>query len=134
MGPERFKKMTSAELIEAAYDAKLGISRAFAIEELALRSLIEPDLLPAACAAIASDRRIGFHAGVPIGWLGADAIFLASNNRSALSALLREMEAWSASEQEDLVRHWAGKGKLIELTRQLQESFNWRPSYLLETA
>lgn len=101
-----FAKLDDISLAAASFEQKLGISRALAIEELAKRALNKPELLPEACKAIAIDRRIGFHAGFPVGWLGADLIFLSGQDR-AIRCLLSEMDAWEPTEQEDLVRHWA---------------------------
>lgn len=127
--PQReFDRLGDAALIASANNSELGLARGFAIEELARRALKKSELLHAACSAISSDRRIGFHTGVPLGWLGADAIYL-SKMHSAVEALLREMDSWEASEQEDLVRHWAGKGRLAEVTQELESSYNWHPRY-----
>lgn len=120
--------MQDEALIAAANDSKLGLARALAIETLAARALVDSKLLDVACSAIASERKIGFHVGMPLGWLGADKIFLSGQNM-ALQALLFEMASWQADEQADLVRHWAGKGKLGELTAELIAQFGWQPRY-----
>lgn len=123
-----FNELDDSSLINAASDTKLGLSRAFAIETLASRALQKYDLLDATCKAISSERAIGFHAGMPIGWLGADKIFL-SGQEIAIQKLLFEMNSWSATEQEDLVRHWAGRGKFDQLSSELKKNFNWQPRY-----
>ena len=123
-----FNQLDDDLLIESANDQNLGLARGLAIEELARRALAKSELLLAACAAIGGDRRIGFHAGAPLGWLGADEIYR-SKVSSAIEALLSEMDGWEASEQEDLVRHWAGKGRLVEVTHELERMYQWEPRY-----
>jgi hypothetical protein len=67
--------MDDGAYVAAANNTKLGLSRAFAIVALAARALENSELLDAACTAISDDRAIGFHVGMPAGWLGADKIF-----------------------------------------------------------
>jgi hypothetical protein len=123
-----FSKLSDEALAGEALNENLGYSRAQAIAELANRALAKPGLLESAVKAIGSDRRMGFHSGPPLGWFGADAIYLSGQER-AIRALLREMDNWEPFEQEDLVRHWAGKGRLAVLTRELQDLYGWVPSY-----
>ena len=123
-----FAKMGDQELVEAALDERLGFNRAKAIGELARRAVVRTELLELACKAIASHRRIGFHSGPPLGWFGADEIYL-SGREEAVRALLQQMDDWEPTEQEDLVRHWAGKRGLVELTKELQETYGWVPRY-----
>lgn len=125
---KKFDALDDHALIQQIQDSNLGLALPFAIDELAARALARADLLDAACAAISSDRRVRFHAGVPAGWLGADRIFQ-SGQREAISKLLEAMSMWEATEQEDLVSHWAGKGRLAELTLQLSSLYGWRPHY-----
>ncbi len=125
-----FMAMDDIALIAAANNNKLGLARAFAIEALAARALEKSELLDVVCAAISGDRTIGFHVGMPVGWLGADKIF-SSGQELAIRKLLTEMNNWQANEQEDLVRHWAGKGKLNALTADLMRDHGWQPRYEL---
>lgn len=125
-----FSGISDEPLIKAAFDVKLGFDRARAIVELANRALVKPALLESACKAISSDRRLGFHERAPLGWFGADQIFL-SGQQSAIGRLLKEMNHWADTEQEDLVRHWAGKGGLRSLTLDLKRSYGWTPLYKL---
>lgn len=120
--------LDNAELIAQASNPRLGYSRAFAIEALAARALDQPRLLDIVCPIISQDNRIGFHAGMPLGWLGADKIFL-SGQELAMKRLFQEMDSWQASEQEDLVRHWAGNHKLAQLTAEFKQRFAWNPRY-----
>lgn len=120
--------MQDESLIAAANDSKLGMAKALAIEALAARALVDEKLLDAACSAIASERKIGFHVGMPLGWLAADKIFL-SGESLALRALLLVMAGWHVEEQADLVRHWAGNGRLGTLTAELSAQFGWQPRY-----
>jgi hypothetical protein len=128
MNTKQFADVDDRALVSASQDAGLGLARAFAIEELAGRALKNPQLLADACAAISSDKRIGFHTGAPLGWLGADRLFL-SGQEEAIRHLLNAMNAWDATEQEDLVRHWAGKGRLKVLTQELSLRYGWSPRY-----
>jgi hypothetical protein len=128
MKPISFSEYNDQELIKFALDETLGFNRARAIEALANRALINSGLLEAACKAISSDRHIGFHSGPPLGWFGADQIFL-SEQKLAINALLEEMNTWEPTEQEDLVRHWAGRRGLVELTKELGTSYDWIPRY-----
>lgn len=123
-----FTELSDQELVTAAGNESLGMSRGLAIEELASRALLDQKLLPDACTAISSDRRIGFHAGAPLGWFGADRIYLSGQER-AIRHLLEEMGDWDATEQEDLVRHWAGKGGLAALSQDLERRFGFVPRY-----
>jgi len=61
-------ELDNAALIIAANNTNLGISRAFAIEALAIRAMANFDLLDEACKAIASEKTISFHFGMPAGW------------------------------------------------------------------
>mgnify|MGYP001545744026 CR=1 FL=1 len=130
MSGEKFSGLKDIELVSAALDSKLGFSRAHAIVALVDRALAKPDLLGDACKAISVDRRVGFHKGSPLGWFGADRIFL-SGKKDAIRALLNEMELWDSSEQEDLVRHWSGSRGLDALTHELVEAYGWVPRYNL---
>jgi hypothetical protein len=123
-----FKEFKDDELLLASRDTKLGIARGLAIEELARRALGNPRLLDPVCEAISSDRKLGFHARAPIGWLGANCLYI-SRQEQAVKCLLTWMNTWEANEQEDLVRHWAGKGNLATLSRELHDSYGWSPKY-----
>ncbi len=125
-----FGTLDDATLLKAALDVGLGHGRAKVVVELADRALSRPELLRDALKAIAIDKRIGFHHGAPVGWFGADHLFLSQQER-AIGALLKEMDSWEASEQEDLVRHWAGRGRLAELTGELSLKYDWSPRYKL---
>lgn len=127
-----FSKLSDKALIDASFDEQLGFTRARVITELAVRALTNPNLMDSACKAISSDRSIGFHKGAPLGWFGADELYL-SGQEHAIRTLLHEMDNWEPTEQEDLVRHWAGKRGLISLTRELQELYGWIPRYQLQT-
>lgn len=126
--PANFNALDDVALVNAANDESLGNNRARAIVELVERALTKPELIADACAAIASDKRIGFHKGAPLGWFGADRIFL-SQQKNAMIALLREMDSWEYTEQEDLVQHWAGKQGLAALTHDLRIKYGWSPRY-----
>ncbi len=121
-------ELDTASLIAAANNTKIGISRAFAIEALAIRAMSKFDLLDEACKAISSEKTIGFHFGMPAGWLGADAIFLAAQ-KIPMQRLLDEMNSWTANEQQDLVRHWAGRGSDEQMTIDFKREYNWQPRY-----
>ena len=123
-----FTKLSDEALAGEALNESLGYSRAQAIIELTNRALVKPELLESAVKAIGTDRRIGFHEALPLGWFGADAIYLSGQER-AMHALLREMDNWEPTEQEDLVRHWAGERGLAVLTRELQDLYGWVPRY-----
>lgn len=123
-----FEKLDDRELADAALDEKLGFARAKAIVELANRALKNPDLLDSVCTAISSDRSIGFHKQAPLGWFGADHIYL-SGQEHAMRALLSELDKWSSTEQEDLVRHWAGRRGIAAVTKELKELYGWNPHY-----
>ena len=127
-----FSKLNDQDLATAAFDESLGFSRAKAITELASRAVANPDLLDRACEAITSARRVGFHSGPPLGWFGADEIYL-SGRADAMRALLRHMNDWDPTEQEDLVRHWAGRRGVAELSRELHVTFQWEPRYRSES-
>lgn len=127
-----FTRLNDQELVAAAGNESLGMSRGLAIEELASRALRNQALLPQACAAISSDRRIGFHSGPPLGWFGADRIYL-SGQEPAIRHLLKEMSVWDATEQEDLLRHWAGKGGLAKLSHELERRYGFVPRYQATT-
>ncbi|MGC0111414.1 hypothetical protein, partial [Ralstonia pseudosolanacearum] len=107
---------------------KLGFARAKAIVALANRALKNPDLLDSACKAISSDRSVGFHQQAPLGWFGADHIYL-SGQEQAMRALLAELDKWSPTEQEDLVRHWAGRRGIAAVTEELKALYGWNPRY-----
>ncbi len=128
MAKHDFKTLPDAELIAAARDERLGIARGLAIEALADRALANPELLPDACAVISNDRRIGFRTGPPLGWFGADRIYLSGQER-AIRKLLEAMAGWDATEQADLVRHWAGKSGLAALSRELEQRYAFEPLY-----
>jgi hypothetical protein len=123
-----YSAYTDGALIAAAHETRLGLARASAIDELARRALADEALLPAVCAAITTDHALGFH-HLPIGWLAADTLFL-SGHRPALAALLAEMLGWSATEQADLVRHWARGVGIKALTARLQADYSWTPAYV----
>jgi len=127
MAQDDFTSMSEQRLVKAALDVSLGNYRAKAIAELTERALVKTELLLIACKAISSDRRVGIH-HLPLGWFGADKIFL-SGRDDAMRALLREMDSWEPAEQEHLVRHWAGAGKLNVLTQKLGETYGWLPRY-----
>ena len=128
MAEPDFTGLTDEQLIVAAHNERLGLSRAFAIEELVKRASRDPNLVRAACAAISSDRRIRSRMGIPVGWLGADWIYL-SGQEHIIRRLLEEMASWDAIEQEDLIRHWAGNGKLAALSRELEQRYGFVPRY-----
>lgn len=128
MSGENFSGLRDAELVSLALDSKLGFERAHAIVALVDRALAKPDLLGDACKAISTDRRVGFHKGAPLGWFGADRIFL-SGKKDAIRVLLNEMQSWDSTEQEDLVRHWAGSRGVDVLTRELVQDYGWVPGY-----
>ncbi len=46
-----------------------------------------------------------------------------------MRALLSEMDKWASTEQEDLVRHWAGKRGIATVTNELREEYGWMPRY-----
>lgn len=123
-----FAKLDDRALAEAALDEKLGFVRAKAIMELADRALTNPALLDRVREAISTDRSIGFHRQAPLGWFGADQIYL-SGQEHAMRALLAEMNSWSSSEQEDLVRHWAGRRGIAVVTEELKALYGWSPRY-----
>lgn len=106
------------------------VDAAKAISELAERALEDAIPMPTVCDLIGRFRQVGIHTGPPLGWFGADALFL-SGQQDAIRELLSEMNDWSLTEQEDLVRHWAGKGGLVKLTKQLVETYAWQPKYHL---
>jgi len=116
------------DLIAFTQKDNTGLIRGLAIAELARRAVANHALLEAAYAAIRSEKRIGFHAGFPAGWLGADEIYL-SQDAAAIRGLLHEMDSWEDTEQEDLVRHWAGKDGLAALTSKLRTVYGWEPRY-----
>ena len=120
-----FKTVDKAKLIRASLDVTLGVSRALAIEELTSRALADPTLLRAACVAISSDRRLGFHSGPPLGWLGADRIFL-SEQLEPMVALLKAMDHWDPVEQQDLMTHWAGTRGVSALAAEFEQAYGWR--------
>lgn len=126
-----FSLLDDLAVTKSAFDENLGFNRARAIVELANRALTDPSLLESACKAIASDRRIGFHKRAPVGWFGADHIFL-SGQSHAIHLLLKEMDKWEPAEQEDLVRHWAGAHGLATLTHELRKKYGWVPRYELK--
>ncbi len=119
------------EVIEAAFDETLGYNRARAIVELVYRALDKPELLPQACRAIETDKKIGVRTGTPLGWFGADEIYLSGQER-AIRFLLNAMKTWDAHDQQDLVAHWAGSRMLPKLTQELKERYGWTPRYPLD--
>ncbi|MCK4131947.1 hypothetical protein [Ralstonia pseudosolanacearum] len=123
-----FAKLDDLALADSALDEKLGFARAKAIVALANRALKNPDLLDRACKAISSVRSVGFHRQAPLGWFGADHIYL-SGQEHAMRALLAELDNWSPTEQEDLVRHWAGRRGIAAVTEELKELYGWNPRY-----
>jgi len=123
-----FERLLDEELKLAVADERLGMRRAGAIEELAKRALANPTLLGDVYAVIRSERTIGMHTLAPLGWLAADVLFL-SGQEGAIRGLLQDMSGWTAPEQEDLVRHWAGKGRLSELTEELMRRYGWMAAY-----
>ncbi len=128
--PIGFTDFDQAALIEAAHDETRGLSRGHAIVELVNRGLANPELLENACKAISSDRRMGIHK-LPHGWLGADQIYN-SGNQTALRALLNEMNSWDEVEQENMIAHWEGHNQRAKLTKQLTETYGWKPRYRIE--
>jgi hypothetical protein len=123
-----FAKYSDSELIGASLDNALGLQRALAISELAVRALDQPELLPHAIRAIETDKKIRIHTGTPLGWLGADDIY-SSGREPAIRCLLKAMEQWDEYEQQDLVRLWAGPTTLPVLTKELKEKYGWTPRY-----
>lgn len=123
-----FTSLDDAALIRASLDTTLYYDRNRAIAELAIRSLDRPELLPHACRAIESDKKIGIRTGPPLGWFGADEIFLSGQER-AIRFLLEAMKTWDAYDQQDLVAHWAGSRTLPKLTQELNEKYGWTPRY-----
>jgi hypothetical protein len=111
-------------LLATARDPARGLLRAQAMEELASRALIEPALLPDVVALISSERRMGIKTGPPLGWLAADRLYLSGQER-AIAALLRAMQGWSREEQEDLLRHWAGRRGLPALLAELGPRYGY---------
>ena len=81
-----FAKLSDQVLAVEALNESLGYTRAQAIVELTNRALAKPELLGSAIKAIGSDRRIGFHVAPPLGWFGADEIYL-SGQEHAMRAL-----------------------------------------------
>jgi len=104
--PIGFTDFDEAALIAAGHDETRGLSCGHAIVELVNRALLKPELLEIACKAISSDRRMGIHT-YPNGWFGADQIYN-SGSKTALRALLNEMNSWDEVEQENMIAHWAG--------------------------
>ncbi|AQW30139.1 hypothetical protein ACKZDW_16560 [Ralstonia syzygii subsp. celebesensis] len=123
-----FAELDDLALADSALDEKLGFAQAKAIVALANRALKNPDLLDSACKAISSDRSVGFHRQAPLGWFGADHIYL-SGQEQAMRALLAELDKWSPTEQEDLVRHWAGRRGIAAVTEELKALYGWNPRY-----
>lgn len=131
MKKQDFSNLSDSELFRIASTSESGSGRLPAIFALVERALREHSLLPGVCKIISSDRRIGFHKGAPLGWFAADQIFL-SGQKPAIEILLREMSAWDSQEQEDLIRHWAGRQGLGTLTRELEANYGWMPRYELD--
>ena len=125
MSSADFKAASKADLIRASLNKTLGLRRALAIDELASRALADPTLRTAACVAISSDRRMGDHAGPPLGWLGADRIYLAGRSE-LMSSLLKAMDQWSALEQGDLMIHWVGAQGVDALAAEFEQTYGWR--------
>jgi hypothetical protein len=128
--PSPFIGWSDEELIKAAFDESIGYSRGRAIWDLAIRALSNNNLLEIACKAISGDRRMGIHT-LPSGWFGADEIFL-SGQQTALRALLNEMNSWDEVEQENMIAHWEGHDQRAKLTKQLIETYGWKPRYRIE--
>lgn len=99
--PWDFSNNSTAEVTRFAYNRDIGMERAHAIGELARRALGEYKLLTAACRAITSDHKLGVHY-LPYGWAGAYVIYQ-SQDKTAIRALLQEMQSWEPSEQSDLL-------------------------------
>jgi hypothetical protein len=128
--PVGFTDFDDPSLILAAHDKALGLGHGHAIVELVNRALLKPELLEIACKAISSDRRMGIHT-YPNGWFGADQIYN-SSNQSAMRALLNEMNSWDEVEQENMIAHWEGHNQRAKLTKQLMETYGWKPRYRIE--
>ena len=124
MATTNFRAFGKADLIRASLDTRLGIARALAIDELASRALADPTLQIAACVAISSDRSLGDRSGPPLGWLGADRVYLAGRSE-LMAALLKAMNQWSAAEQGDLMIHWAGAKGAAALSAEFAREYGW---------
>ena len=100
-----------------------------AIDELTRRALEDEQLWDAAFAAIRGDRAIKPHY-IPYGSHVAVARILELENERLIRRLLREMHNWSAYEQKDAIRPWAGNKRVLEATRELQYRYGWSPKYM----
>jgi hypothetical protein len=120
--------LSDPEVVRQALHPKKVLAKAFAIDELARRAIEDPGLLDAASEAIRAEKTVEMHAAPPLGWLGASRILM-SGNAVATTHLLREMDTWTANEQEDLMSLVAGPGRLGEFTKEFRDKYAWSPKY-----
>ena len=120
--------LSDEKVIKHAFGPQGWQASWIAIDELARRALANEQLLDTACAAIGRDRAIGVHY-VPYGSYAAVGRILESGNDRAIRHLLREMDGWTAHEQEDAISPWAGHKRLKEGTRELMVRYGWSPKY-----
>ena len=113
MSPE-LQDLSDREVIERAFRRAGSQASWLAIDELARRALIKPHYIP-----------YGSHMAV--------ARILNSGNETAIRRLLREMDGWTAYEQEDAISPWAGHKRVAESTRELVARYDWSPRYLQPT-
>ena len=121
-----FNDKTDEEVVRFAYDRTIGLDRARAIQELARRALINQGLLGEACRAITSDHKMGVHY-LPIGWAGAYLVF-ESGDKTAMQALLKEMQSWEPKHQQILLFH-LGVLDSEETKSKFETKYDWKINF-----
>ena len=111
MEREDYKHLDLPTLQDLACRDTRGLSRVYAIEELARRAVQDQALLPVAVAAVSGGRgwdRV--QGGVPVGYMGALAL-LDAGQAAVTGAIVEAMRSWSTQDQEDLLRWWDGPSR-----------------------
>ncbi len=111
MEREDYKRLDLPTLQELATRDSRGLSRVYAIEELARRAILDQVLLPAAVAAVSGGRSWDrVQGGAPVGYMGA-LVLLDAGQEAITEAMTEAMRAWSTQDQEDLLRWWDGSNR-----------------------
>ena len=126
---DKMEMLSNQEVIDYASGHSGSQSRWLAIDELTRRALEDERLLDIACLKIGEDRAIKPHY-IPYGSHLAVARILNSGKESAIRILLREMDSWTAYEQEDAISPWAGHERVAAATRELTDRYSWLPKYI----
>ena len=127
-----FQDLSNKQLEAKALAPDAGmIPRGRATFELARRSLDDHALLEPALDAIDLDRVWKPKSFPPLGWLGAIRI-LGSNDRDAISVLLKRIVQWDENDQQALFQICLPPGERSITLKRLASEYDWTPGFTID--